>query len=449
MLSQRSIKGEYAKQLAFSSLALIAVFSFILYAYIKSALYSELREELLTEARYIASSESRYPLDRSIDAHSLSPLRSGELQILISSTPKRESGTIFREFKEGGKLFFQIQHPYDKHENSSILITKEISGIQKILGTILNSIMIINFGGLILVQIYAFTLSKLLSKPIAELSQTLARMNENMLKPIEIETIPEELTPLGNSLNQLIDRLQRYIGYQKELFIGIAHELRTPLAVMKAKCDLALMKPRESEKYIEVLRNNIQQINTMDSMVRSVLDIGRQEGAQFEQSELIDVIEFLRRSSEGFALVAKQEGKELILNLQPEGLKLYIQPTLLLQIIQNFLKNAIKFTPSGRPILLQSKTHKNRLRIEVLDEGCGIEGNIDIFAPFKRTGDKSGAGLGLFLAKSAADSMGATITLENRPDTQGAIATLEIPLRQPKAAKRAFPVARLWQNRQP
>ena len=65
------------------------------------------------------------------------------------------------------------------------------------------------------------------------------------------------------------------------------------------------------------------------------------------------------------------------------------------------------------------------LLIQVIDEGCGIDEAIDLFAPFKRQGDKQGVGLGLFLAKSAADSLGAKISLSNRKDgVEGCVANL-------------------------
>ena len=63
----------------------------------------------------------------------------------------------------------------------------------------------------------------------------------------------------------------------------------------------------------------------------------------------------------------------------------------------------------------------------MIDEGIGIDESKDLFAPFKRYGNQTGAGLGLFLAKSAADAIGAKITLKNRTDRQGTIASLVIP----------------------
>jgi two-component system OmpR family sensor kinase len=104
-----------------------------------------------------------------------------------------------------------------------------------------------------------------------------------------------------------------------------------------------------------------------------------------------------------------------------------IQPTLLNQIIQNFVQNAIKFTPIDKSIAIVLERINDRAVITVTDEGIGIDESIDLFAPFKRVGEESGAGLGLFLAKNAADALGATITLKNRTDGKsGTVAKIEL-----------------------
>ena len=96
--------------------------------------------------------------------------------------------------------------------------------------------------------------------------------------------------------------------------------------------------------------------------------------------------------------------------------------------MQNFLQNALKFTPKGKTITFQSRLNEVGIVIEVIDEGCGIDESIDLFAPFKRQGNKSGVGLGLFLAKSAAEAIGAAITLTNREDgMDGSCARLILP----------------------
>jgi len=97
------------------------------------------------------------------------------------------------------------------------------------------------------------------------------------------------------------------------------------------------------------------------------------------------------------------------------------------QILQNFVQNAIKFTPEDKSIQIRLKKTKSSIVITVTDEGNGIDEKVDLFAPFKRYGNQSGVGLGLFLAKNAADALRAKISIRNRKDSKkGCIAKLVI-----------------------
>ncbi|WP_141088476.1 sensor histidine kinase, partial [Campylobacter concisus] len=106
-----------------------------------------------------------------------------------------------------------------------------------------------------------------------------------------------------------------------------------------------------------------------------------------------------------------------------------IQTSLLTHIVQNFVQNAIKFSPKNSTITISSRLEKSKFIIEVVDEGVGIDESKDLFAPFKRYGNKSGAGLGLFLAKGAAQALGAEISIKNRENTNGAVASLVLNLK--------------------
>ena len=107
-----------------------------------------------------------------------------------------------------------------------------------------------------------------------------------------------------------------------------------------------------------------------------------------------------------------------------------IQSTLFTHIIQNFIQNALKFSPENGTVVVRCALRpNNELEISVIDEGRGIDESKDLFAPFKRYGDKGGSGLGLFLAKNAAAALGAQISITNRTDgVSGAIATLKLPI---------------------
>ena len=265
--------------------------------------------------------------------------------------------------------------------------------------------------------------------PIKILSHKLTNLDEKFLKEIDIKSLPDEFLPLGNSINRLISRIQTFVLYQKELFVGVAHELKTPLAVMKTKNEVTLLKPRDSEKYIEALKSNNEAINGINAMIGSVLEIGRQEGAQFEEPVNTDVIAFLKKLGKNYEVLAKGEEKNLTLALKPEIFNLNIQTSLLTHIVQNFVQNAIKFSPKNSTITISSRLEKSKFIIEVTDEGVGIDESKDLFAPFKRYGNKGGAGLGLFLAKGAAQALGAEISIKNREGANGAVASLVLNLK--------------------
>ena len=393
-------------------------FSSILYLFIQSSIYDEKRDEMIVYAENICSYKS---LVSAQEANS-DALLGLTVELVKRQSPYSQIELLESTIKTRTTLI--LFYPFNLEEESFIKISKDITPTKKLLKKILNSIFIINAIGFLLVIIYAIIFSKMLISPIKGLNRRLSNMNEHMIRPIVVQELPDEFIPLGESINHLINRIQNFVKYQKELFIGTAHELKTPLAVMKLKNQVTTIKKRSPEEYIEAIKISNKSIDEMNTIVGSILNIGRQEGAQLETPIQADVIDILRRKANDFALLAESESKELQMHFQPDGFMCTLQESLLNQIIQNLLQNALKFTPKGKKVLLQSQLNDEGLLIEVIDEGCGIDDTVDLFAPFKRQGSKSGAGLGLFLAKSAADALGGELTIKNRDDHLGTVASL-------------------------
>ncbi len=347
----------------------------------------------------------------------------GQDKISVVIRVDKQAGVSYEQYVKGEREYLTIYHPYNEARSSYLKIERDITGTKTLLKKILSSIIFISFLALFLILAYAMFLSETLLYPVKQITRKLARMNENFLEQIEIDSLPDEFIPLGESVNKLIDRIQNFVKYQKELFIGTAHELKTPLAVMKTKNEVTLIKDRDKDKYKETLKVNNSTIDEMNKMISSILEVGRQEGAQFEKPVEIDLVQFLKDKSKDFNLLAKGVNKTVEVDFEPEKYCIISQPTLLTHILQNFVQNAIKFTPEGGTIKVKSRLEGDDFKIEVIDDGAGIDESQDLFAPFKRTGNKGGAGLGLFLAKGAADAIGATLSLKNRKDAKGAIAT--------------------------
>lgn len=421
MLSKRSIRTNFLFKLIFASASLIFIFSSVLYLYIEKSIYNEKRQELLTYAKNIANNRSITNMDI------VPPDIYLGLAIEILYLKKTQGDADLYIDTKDNKTFLTLIFPFNLDELSYLKITKDVTHTTLLLDKILNYIFIINIAGFLFVIIYAIALSKMLVRPVKTLSKRLSNMNEHLMKPIKVEELPEEFEPLGTTINHLIARIQNFVKYQKELFIGTAHELKTPLAVIKLKNQVTLMKIRSPEEYIDALKVTNKTIDEMNIVVSNILNIGRQEGAQLDKPVEVDIIAFLKQKANDFKLLAESEGKTLEMSFEPSGFMAMLQLSLLNQILQNFLQNALKFTPKNKNVIIRSSQDDMGLLIEVIDEGCGIDESVDLFAPFKRQGNKSGVGLGLFLAKSAADGLGANIKLENRADSiEGTVASLQI-----------------------
>lgn len=424
MLSKKSLRARFIIQLASASAMLIVIISVMLYHYIKVTIYEGISQSLMYEAKILSTSSN---LSQKRGSFEYGTLDGSTTTVNIITKTSKSKNPYFVNEKVGNKTYLKLYFPYI--ESSYITLTKETTIQSKLIDQILVDIMIVNATAIFLVLFYALFLSRMLLVPIKILSSKLSKLNERFLKEVSIDELPDEFTPLGKSINRLIGRIQTFVLYQKELFVGVAHELKTPLAVMKTKNEVTLLKPRDSEKYIEALKNNNEEINGMNKMIGSILEIGRQEGAQFEEAVQIDIIEFLNKMANNFKILARGDDKDVQINLSPKTLKMTLQPTLLTHIIQNFVQNAIKFSPQKSTITIVSRLKDEEFVVEVIDEGIGIDESKDLFAPFKRFGNKSGAGLGLFLAKGAAQALGGSVSIKNRADgAKGAVSSLVLPI---------------------
>ena len=422
MFAKRSIRKEFLIQLIFASISLILIFSSVLYFYIENSIYEEKNNELIKYAKNVLQNKAITQLeDEKLNKNFLSL----DLEMLKLKT--RHKDINIYEKTEKKKTYLTIIYPYNLDDMTYLKVTKDITPTKKLLDKILHYIFIINLAGFLLVIIYAIALSKMLVAPVKTLNAKLSNMNEHLIKPIDIEKLPLEFESLGLTINHLISRIQNFVKYQKELFIGTAHELKTPLAVIKLKNQVTLIKKRTPEEYIDALNVTNKTIDEMNIIVSNILNIGRQEGAQLDKPTEVDVIEILQNKADDFNLLAENQNKKLMIDFKPSVFMASIQVSLFNQIIQNFLQNAIKFTPEGKSVKLKSSQDDFGLLVEVIDEGCGVDDAVDLFAPFKRQGNKSGVGLGLFLAKSAADALGANINIKNREDgIDGTIASLQL-----------------------
>jgi two-component system OmpR family sensor kinase len=429
LLFRRSLRANFLLKLTVAMATLVLITSFSLYLYIRYNTNTQIQNQLEQQAQFLLKDREKLA-KKLLNNQDL-------LQNTLDISAKIKNAAFmhfrpkfYRTIKVDKKYYFQGFFPYNFQSQEYLVLTKDITKNIYFENKLYRAIIFINAISLIVIIFYAFFLSKMLIKPIKYFSFNIAKMNEKKLAKLELDKIPQEFKPLGNSINQLINKIENFIYYKKELFIGAAHELKTPLAVMKTKSQVTLLKRDKSkESLTTAIEQNIKSINDLNSIVESILAFGRAEGAQFEEVKNIDIIKYLNELADEFDIVAIKEEKYIVRKLYPKSLYIKLQPLLLRHILQNLLQNAIKFSPKGSKIYISCFICKKSVIIRVKDNGIGLPNNFDIFAPFKRASNSSGTGLGLFLAKNAADSLGATLTLKNRFKAKGCIASMVLPIK--------------------
>ncbi len=402
--------------------AMLITISAILAYFLFTNLYDDAESELDRQASYLISNyKDPDLLLKEFNSFELTRLYKNSISIVNSN---KQLGTHLIQKRD--QYYLELVTPYPVSKRY-LKISQNVTKEKNLLYKTYVAMMVMIITGLFFIIYYASVLSSNLMKPLKKLTYKFSNMNESLLQPLKISELPLEFIQLGESVNRLIAKIKTSINYRKELYVGTAHELKTPLAVMRLKNQINLMKYKKDDNIKETLQQNIKSIDDLNNMIHNILEFGRAEGMQFEQPKRLNIIRFMVEKAEEYELLAHSQNRNFIYHFNVERFMITIQPLLFMQIFQNFIQNALRFTPKDGLVTLTVRTDEKNFIIEIMDEGTGIDETQDFFAPFKRSLDSEGAGLGLFLAQNAAESMGVDLTLKNRKTEKGAIASIIFP----------------------
>jgi len=402
-------------------IAMLFMILLALSSYFYSSIMSNLEDEIQTQAKNITDkeySETELALLKKVSPYEITILQNHDNQNIptkfVSSTKEGKHFLFLKQSYNNDEMILEITRDYSKeYENIKFMIF--ISFIMFLFG-------------IFIIVFYSSSVSKKIVAPVELLTHQFTDMHESLLHKIEIDDLPTEFQKLADSVNLLVTKVGTSIKYRQELYVGTAHELKTPLAVMRLKNQITLMKYKKHDKIRETLEQNITSIDTLNAMIHNLLEFGRAEGAQFEQPQRVNLIRLMANKCEEYELLANSQNRNFIYHFDIPDFIVNLQQLLFMQIFQNFIQNALKFTPEHGLVSLNTHMDADNFVIEITDEGEGLDEEKDLFAPFQRSLESTGAGLGLFLAKNAAESMGVTIDLQNREESAGAIASISFPL---------------------
>lgn len=270
--------------------------------------------------------------------------------------------------------------------------------------------------------VVSYFLSGNITRPLRQLSQAAEKIRQGHLKQeVPVET-QDEVGQLAAVFNQMSAELAANESNRQEFLANIAHELKTPLAVLQGHLESMLDGVEDPEP--EKLFSMQEEVMRLTRLVGDLRDLSL---AQVHQLELhlqpVDLGEKAERAAELLEPLLEEKRLHFVKNMAPSLPVRQLDPDRVNQILYNLITNAIRYTHPGTAILLQTEPVGKRVRLTIADEGPGIapEDLDHIFEQFYR-GDKSrnrasgGSGIGLSLAKSFVEAQGGTITARNRKE---------------------------------
>jgi signal transduction histidine kinase len=255
--------------------------------------------------------------------------------------------------------------------------------------------------------------------PLETAAREVERRSAIALEPIQVATLPQEISPLAAAINALMQRLSLALASQRQFIADAAHELRTPLAALRMQAQLVEGAPSEASRVL-ALHDLQHGITRASHLVAQLLDLSRLDpDAAAHRTATVDLAALARAVVGELSIKAEQNAIDLGAAASAPVMVAGDESELRL-LVTNLIDNALRYTPAGGRVDVNISTVGGGGVLEVVDSGRGIpqDERERVFDRFYRAsnvqeGDDAipGTGLGLAIVKAVADRHRATVTL--------------------------------------
>lgn len=259
-------------------------------------------------------------------------------------------------------------------------------------------------------------------RPLLALSHEIAARAPGDPTPLSLHGAPSELAPLVRAMNRLLDRVSALIEHERRLTADAAHEMRTPLAALKAQWDVARRSSDEAER-AQAAVNVEAGIDRLGHLVSQLLTMSRLEDTNAPPShEPVDWRDVSQQVLSDCLLLSERRHVDMEIVWPRAGepsIDVCGDPTLIGTMLRNLMDNALRYSPAGSTVTLAFKPD----RIVVVDRGPGVAPDqlARLGSRFFRGNGQAeqGTGLGISIARRIAELHGLVIELANRPALEG------------------------------
>jgi len=270
------------------------------------------------------------------------------------------------------------------------------------------------------------------TRPVRELGEAIAARAADDLSPIEAPDAPRELRPLIDATTQVMGRLRRLLDHQKRFVRDSAHQLRTPLAVLKAQVQSARRGDVPAAQAFGEINETVDRATTLANQMLSLAKV--EQLRQQPESVALDLGETVRNIALDLSPLVADKALDFELATGPTPVRVRAHRWMLQELTRNLLHNAIKHSPRGASLVVRVQADDDAALLTVSDEGRGISDELRqrLFAPFAAGDVASGSGLGLAICHEIVLALGGRIALDNR-ESGGQIVGLDAVVSLPLA----------------
>ncbi|MBE7446968.1 MAG: HAMP domain-containing protein [Planctomycetia bacterium] len=355
----------------------------------------------------------------SLNSHQIKEILSGKTYFKTVMTPKGRLLRIITIPKKDTQQLIQIGIVVNNDSALKIfLLALTALGCLAIIGSW--------FGG-------RFMAKKALS-PIDCMIKELQQIEtENLGKRLTIYPVKDEISELSGVINEMLTRLENSFNQVRQFTSDASHELRTPIAIMKAGIEVALARERDIYNYQQVLADTLEDLGRLSKIVENLFILAKADVGRYEIHMVrINLCPVITDIAEQLKLIAEQ--KNIFVSMEKmEDVSIDGDELLIRMLLLNLVDNAVKYTPLDGTIKLSLSKDKGCAKIVIKDNGIGIsqEDSPHIFDRFYKTSKAGMAnhtsnGLGLSICQWIVKSHHGTIMVESELH-KGSIFTVTLP----------------------
>jgi heavy metal sensor kinase len=375
-------------------------------------------------AIYTSSGEPVYVSDF-LRKNSFAPL----VSISTSGSPTKG---LFENREVGGRHLRFLQSNTNTHGLTFLIATgAPMREVRETLRALRNYLLSLAPLVLMISAIGGHWLSHRALAPVDALTRTARNISgHNLSNRLEKLHTGDELQRLSDTLNDMLDRIEKVFLRITQFTADASHELRTPIALMRTEAEVALRRARDSHAYREALQHILNETEKTSALIEELLALARADaGSESLKRQPVELGELLRDCVQGWQPFAARAGHELVFRSGESGhVWVVADESALRRVLAILLDNAVKYTPTPGHIAvtlgvtpdMNDDDRKPRAVVSVSDTGIGIsaEEQSKIFERFYRV-DKArgsaagGAGLGLAIARWIVEQHDGSITIES------------------------------------